>query len=120
MSSHSPDPSDPVPDQPGSAPQVRWDVLRCISMDLNQIGVFIRVVDIGSVSGAAASLGCTPSDVSRRLRSFERELGASLLTHRPGEVRPTARGGALLPYLRVVLATVDALRHPRPPERPSG
>jgi DNA-binding transcriptional LysR family regulator len=114
----SSDSASPAPDRPVSAGQVRRDVLRSISLDLNLLRVFIRVIDTGSPSAAAASLGCTPSDVHRRLTDFERELGASLLTHAPGGACPTTCGSTLLPYLRVVLATVDAIRRQEPPEQP--
>ena len=43
------------------------------------MSTFVRVVDAGSVSGAADQLGVAKSAVSRRLRDLEGHLGAELL-----------------------------------------
>jgi DNA-binding transcriptional LysR family regulator len=118
MSNHSPDPSDAEPDEPVSADQVRRDVRRSVSMDLDLLRVFIRVADAESLSVVADGLGCAPSDIRRRMAVLERRLGARLLVYGPRRTLPTTRGSTLLPYLRVVLATVDALRPQKPPESP--
>lgn len=48
-------------------------------MDLNALVVFVRVVQAGSIRGAAQALGMPKSTVSRRLLGLEERLGARLL-----------------------------------------
>jgi len=48
-------------------------------MDLNQIAVFVRVVQAGSFSAAARQLGMPKSTVSRKVSELERRIGARLL-----------------------------------------
>jgi DNA-binding transcriptional LysR family regulator len=49
------------------------------SMDLNELVVFVRVVQAGSIRGAAELLGMPKSTVSRRLIELEQRLEARLL-----------------------------------------
>src|SRR3989442_652052 len=48
-------------------------------MDLNQIVVFVRVVQAGSFSAAARRLGMPKSTVSRKVSDLEERIGARLL-----------------------------------------
>ncbi|MFO0692010.1 MAG: LysR family transcriptional regulator [Polyangiales bacterium] len=48
-------------------------------MDLNELVVFVRVVQAGSIRGAAESLGMPKSTVSRKLIDLEERLEARLL-----------------------------------------
>ena len=48
-------------------------------MTQQEIEVFLAVVRLGSVSGAAQALYITQPAVSRHLRALERELDCSLL-----------------------------------------
>jgi len=48
-------------------------------MDLNETGVFVRVVQAGSFSAAARQLGLPTSTVSTRVARLERRLGVTLL-----------------------------------------
>lgn len=48
-------------------------------MDLNELVVFVRVVQVGSIRGAAAALGMPKSTVSRKLLDLEERLEARLL-----------------------------------------
>lgn len=49
-------------------------------MDLNAVNVFTQVVDCGSFTQAAESLGMTKSTVSRKLAELEQHLGVRLIT----------------------------------------
>ena len=49
------------------------------TIDLNRIATFVRVVEAGSFTGAAARLGVPKSSVSRGVAHLEEELGARLL-----------------------------------------
>ena len=48
-------------------------------IDLNEVAVFIRVVDTGSFSDAAKSMGLPRSTVSRKVSKLEESLGIRLL-----------------------------------------
>ncbi len=57
--------------------------------------VLRAVVTSGSVTAAAASLGCTPSAISQQLAALEREAGLPLLEKSGRGVRPTPAGSLL-------------------------
>ena len=63
--------------------------------ELTNLRMFVRVVEEGSFSAAARSLGVAPSSVSRQVSQLEGELGARLFhrTTRKQSLRP-ARSGA--------------------------
>lgn len=48
-------------------------------MDLNELVIFVRVVQVGSIRGAAEALGMPKSTVSRKLIDLEERLEARLL-----------------------------------------
>ncbi len=81
-------------------------------LDLHRLRVFRAVVAIGSVSGAAAALGYTPSAVSQHLSALQRETGLTLMERSGRGVVPTAAGTALAAELGSVfgrLAEVDRI-----------
>jgi DNA-binding transcriptional LysR family regulator len=63
-----------------------------IAPDLNDIGVFVRVIEDGSFSGAARALGLPTSTVSRRVARLEAALGARLLHRTTRKLSLTAAG----------------------------
>lgn len=52
---------------------------RALDVDLNEIVVFARIVELGSFSAASARLGMPKSTVSRRVAELEERVGARLL-----------------------------------------
>ncbi|MGE3609498.1 MAG: LysR family transcriptional regulator [Bacteriovoracaceae bacterium] len=48
-------------------------------MNLNEIAIFLKVVELGSFSAAAAALEMPKSTVSARISSLEKRLGATLI-----------------------------------------
>ncbi|HVI01714.1 MAG TPA: LysR family transcriptional regulator, partial [Enhygromyxa sp.] len=48
-------------------------------MDLNDLASFVRVVELGTISAAAAAEGVPKSTISRRIARLEDELGVELL-----------------------------------------
>lgn len=62
-------------------------------MDLNEIAVFIQVVQSGSFSGAAKALGMPNSTVSHKVSLLEKRLGTSLIqrTTRKLHITPTGQ-----------------------------
>ena len=64
-------------------------------LDVQRLRVFRAVVAAGSVSGAASSLGYTPSAISQHLSALQRETGLALVERRGRGIEPTAAGVAL-------------------------
>lgn len=61
-------------------------------VDLNEIAVFVKVVQMGSFSRAAHSLGLPVSTVSRRVSALEAQLGVILLQRTTRKLNLTAQG----------------------------
>ena len=64
-------------------------------LDLNDIALFVRVVEAGSFSGAARLLGLPPNTVSRRVRLLEEHLGVRLMQRSTRRLMLTAAGTSL-------------------------
>lgn len=77
-------------------------------LELRHLRAFVAVVDLGSHTRAARSLGVSQSTVSETLSALERTLGTLLFrkgTGKGGALTPT--GDALLPYARRMLALAN-------------
>lgn len=61
-------------------------------MELKQLRYFVRVVDLGSISRAAAELGLVQSALSQQMTRLEGELATRLLQRNPQGVMPTPAG----------------------------
>ncbi len=64
-------------------------------MDLRQLRYFVRIVDLGSLSKAAADLYVAQPALSRQVASLEAELKTPLLVRSVRGVTPTDAGAAL-------------------------
>ena len=69
---------------------------------------FVRIVDAGSLSAAAAQLGPTQPTVSRRLQALERSLGVRLLRRSTHSMTLTEDGQRCLERARELLASWHA------------
>ena len=69
---------------------------------------FVRIVDAGNLSAAAAQLGTTQPTVSRRLQSLERSLGVKLLRRSTHSMTLTEDGQRCLERARELLANWHA------------
>ena len=63
-----------------------------ISDRIDLMQTFVRIVEAGSLSAAAAQLGTTQPTVSRRLQTLERSLGVPLLQRTTHAMRLTVDG----------------------------
>jgi DNA-binding transcriptional LysR family regulator len=70
---------------------------------------FVRIVDAGNLSAAAAQLGTTQPTVSRRLQTLERSLGVRLLRRSTHSMTLTEDGQRCLERARDLLANWHAL-----------
>lgn len=69
--------------------------------------MFVRVVEAGSISGAAARLEVAKSAVSRRLTELEQHLGAQLLHRTTRRLNLTDSGRAYFEHAQRILADLD-------------
>ena len=69
---------------------------------------FVRIVERGSMTAAAADLGVSQPAVSKLLRNLEAHAGARLFERGPRALRPTAQGLALYEAAGGPLAAIDA------------
>jgi DNA-binding transcriptional LysR family regulator len=69
---------------------------------------FVRIVDAGNLSAAAAQLGTTQPTVSRRLQTLERSLGVRLLRRSTHSMTLTEDGQRCLARARELLANWHA------------
>ncbi|KYG02032.1 LysR family transcriptional regulator, partial [Sorangium cellulosum] len=70
---------------------------------------FVRIVEAGSLSAAAAQLGTTQPTVSRRLQALERSLGLPLLQRSTHTMKLTEDGERCFERAKALLASLDAL-----------
>lgn len=67
---------------------------RALSLDLNRVAVFLRVVDEGGFTAAARTLSLPKSSVSRSVSLLEEEIKTRLLHRTSRKVTPTDAGHA--------------------------
>ena len=79
-------------------------------MQLHQLTYALAVAEQESFTGAADRLHLAQPSLSRQVRLLEQELGVVLFNRGPGQGRVTltADGAALVPFMRRVLADVEA------------
>ena len=73
-------------------------------MDLNEILVFTRVVQTGSITAAAAQLGMPKSTVSRKVTELEERLKARLLQRTTRKLSLTDVGRIYYDYCARIIA----------------
>jgi len=71
-------------------------------LDVRRMQVLRAVAVSGSVTAAAAHLGCTPSAVSQQVAALEKEAGIELLERAGRGVRPTAAGRLLIGHATII------------------
>lgn len=77
------------------------------SIDLNQVRVFVRVVEAGSFTAAAAALRLPKSSVSRRVAALEDALGTRLLQRTTRRLSLTDAGRRYFQLARQALAGLE-------------
>lgn len=79
-----------------------------MSLDADDLLLYARVVDAGSLSRAAERLHLPKSTVSRRLAALEARLGEKLLQRSTRRLTLTEFGAGVLEHARALTAEVDA------------
>jgi DNA-binding transcriptional LysR family regulator len=76
---------------------------------LDDLALFLRVLDQGSISAAARSLDISVAVASQRLQRLERGLGVRLLQRTTRRLHPTPEGRLLAEQGRALVEDLDAL-----------
>src|SRR5262249_20271785 len=74
-----------------------------------EMAAFVRVVDTKGFSAAAASLGLSPSAVSKLVTRLEARLGGRLLRPTPGATHLTAEGEVFYAAARRIVGEIESL-----------
>lgn len=80
---------------------------RVLDVDLNEIVVYARIVQLGSFSKAAISLGLPKSTVSRRIAQLEQRVGARLLQRTTRRLATTDVGRIYYEHCARVVAELE-------------
>lgn len=83
-------------------------------VDLKQLRYFVRVVEAGSISRAAALLHIAQPGLSKRLGDLEYALKSPLLRRGPTGVQPTEQGRALFIFAKRILQDMEAIAQELP------
>ena len=76
--------------------------------ELDEIRAFVRIVDAGTISAAAAQAGIAKSAISRRLTDLEKRLGVQLIRRTTRRLDITPAGNEYYERCRKLLADLEA------------
>lgn len=76
---------------------------------IEDIRLFLRVLDLGSISAAARTLDLSAAVASQRLKRLEEGLGVSLLQRSTRQLKVTPEGAALAEQGRPLIEDLEAL-----------
>lgn len=74
---------------------------------LDEIKVFMRAVDLRSISAAARSLRLTPAAASHRIMQLETRIGARLLNRTTRSLQPTEEGRIFYEHALEIITAVE-------------
>jgi DNA-binding transcriptional LysR family regulator len=80
------------------------------ALDWNDLRVFLRAAQAGSLAGAARALGVDHATIGRRLSALERTIGAPLFVRSASGLELTPLGDELAPLAAAVEHAVHAVR----------
>src|ERR1700729_475089 len=75
---------------------------------VGDLSLFLRVLDLGSISAAARSLDLSVAVASQRLKRLERDLGVRLLHRTTRQLHATPEGVALAAQGRSLVEDLEA------------
>ena len=78
-------------------------------MSKSQYQAFLTTIEKGGLTAAAKELGYTQSGITHLLNALEDETGLRLLVREKAGAYPTAEGLELIPFIREVLTSYNAL-----------
>ncbi len=74
-------------------------------LNISQLEVFLRTVELGSLTKAAAKMNYTQSGISHTIKSMETKYETTLLIRDRSGVRLTSAGRELLPYMQAAFSS---------------
>lgn len=74
---------------------------------LESIKVFVRVVELGSITSGGRDLRLTPAVASKRIKELEQRLGTRLLNRTTRKLVPTEAGRLFYDHARGVVASLE-------------
>jgi DNA-binding transcriptional LysR family regulator len=80
-------------------------------MNLNQLKAFLRIVEKGTFSAAARSLGISQPAVSLQMQALEEQVGVELLDRRSKKVQLTEAGRLFLETATMIVSQFDDFQH---------
>jgi DNA-binding transcriptional LysR family regulator len=91
-------------------------------LNLDELAIFVRVVELGSFANAARELKAPTSTVSRAIARLETRAGVRLLQRSTRSVRATSEGNALFASVAPALGTLRSALHTLEPatSKPKG
>jgi DNA-binding transcriptional LysR family regulator len=96
----------PFPDNPEDGENI---LRKGRIMLLDNLALFLRIVEKGGLAAAGREVGLSPATVSERLTALERHYGAALLTRTTRAISLTDEGRTLVDGARRLLAEADEL-----------
>jgi DNA-binding transcriptional LysR family regulator len=85
--------------------------MRHSAIDIDVLQFLVKVAETGKLSRAARILHVETSTLSRKISAVEDELGVTLFERGSFGIRMTAAGRAVMPFVRRLLADLEALRN---------
>ncbi|MFZ8756506.1 LysR family transcriptional regulator [Microbacterium sp. HMH0099] len=77
-------------------------------LDVRRLSVLVTILDHGSLTAAAKTLGYSPSALSQQLQRLEQEVGQPLVRRQPRGVTATEAGALLAGHARYILRRLRA------------
>ncbi|MDF2562460.1 MAG: LysR family transcriptional regulator [Microbacterium sp.] len=77
-------------------------------LDVRRLAVLVTILDHGSLTAAAKTLGYSPSALSQQLQRLEQEVGQPLVRRQPRGVVSTEAGALLAGHARYILRRLRA------------
>lgn len=74
---------------------------------LDNVAVFVRVVELGNLSAAGRDMRISPAVASNRIKELEKHLGVRLFNRTTRQLMPTEHGRVFYEGARRILDTVD-------------
>ena len=83
-------------------------LMRALPMPyVESLRVFVRIVELGSITSGGRDLRLTPAVASKRIKELERHLGVRLFNRTTRSLTPTEVGRVFYDHARQALAALD-------------
>lgn len=80
-------------------------------MEIRHLATFLKIIETGSYTAAAAELGYTQSTITSHMQTLEQSVGGEVFTYFNRKLQLTALGKELIPLAEDLLATHDKIKN---------